>query len=166
MEMNSSPVSPGYWPSQWRPPANPYTENGGGGRGLEWKREKRGEEGGPVSEKWASVSRHAPKGRGWSWRKGMYDWCWYRGLNNGAHPGADPVVVRRSLPASWHWNKGCDTWAVIEAILLFGKRRANVTQLIWITGGCYCELLLRARMVSVTEEFPPDMCNMQQMFCF
>lgn len=61
MEMNSSPVSPGYWPSQWRPPANPYTENGGGGRGLEWEREsEREREGGgttALGEKWASVER-------------------------------------------------------------------------------------------------------------
>lgn len=37
IEVNSSPVSPGYWPSQQEPPANPYTES-------EWERGR--EEGG------------------------------------------------------------------------------------------------------------------------
>ena len=38
IEVNSSPVSPGYWPSQQEPPANPYTES-------KWERERERERG-------------------------------------------------------------------------------------------------------------------------
>lgn len=42
IEVNSSPVSPGYWPSQQEPPANPYTES-------KWEREReRGRKGAGV----------------------------------------------------------------------------------------------------------------------
>lgn len=72
----------------------------------ERERERVGGETTGVSEKWASVerkTRHAAKGRGWSWRKGMKDagtgvYSW--SLNSRAHPRADPV--RQGLPASWH----------------------------------------------------------------
>ena len=61
IEVNSSPVSPGYWPSQQEPPANPYTESKwererekGGGRGLEWERARKTAD---LREKWASAER-------------------------------------------------------------------------------------------------------------
>lgn len=61
IEVNSSPVSPGYWPSQQEPPANPYTESKWerergreGGRGLEWERERKTAD---LWEKWASAER-------------------------------------------------------------------------------------------------------------
>lgn len=58
IEVNSSPVSPGYWPSQQEPPANPYTESKwesgreeGGWSGTERESE-------PISEeKWASAEK-------------------------------------------------------------------------------------------------------------
>ncbi len=77
IEVNSSPVSPGYWPSQQEPPANPYTES-------EWERGR--EEGGlsgnererqAISEKWASAEKktwNAMKERWWErsrWRREM-----------------------------------------------------------------------------------------------
>lgn len=61
IEVNSSPVSPGYWPSQQEPPANPYTESKWerergreGGRGLEWEGERKTAD---LWEKWASAER-------------------------------------------------------------------------------------------------------------
>lgn len=64
-------------------------------------------------------------GRGQSGRRGMSDtgtgvYSW--DLNQRADPRADPVST--------------ETKAVIEAMLLFGERWTNVTQLIWITYGC------------------------------
>lgn len=66
IEVNSSPVSPGYWPSQQEPPANPYTES-------EWERER--EEGGwsgnererqAISEKNGHLQRRRPE---MQWRR-------------------------------------------------------------------------------------------------
>ena len=55
-EVNSSPVFPGYWPSQQEPPANPYRERmwegGEGGPGSEWDWERKT---GRPREKWASA---------------------------------------------------------------------------------------------------------------
>lgn len=111
MEMNSSPVFPGYWPSQWRPPANPYTENEGGGRGLKWEGGRDRESWGRYNSSWWKVDIdlmcckgvEESWGRGQSGRRGMNDtgtgvYSW--DLNQRADPRADPVVVCQSLPAS------------------------------------------------------------------
>lgn len=97
MEMNSSPVFPGYWPSQWRPPANPYTENEGGGRGLKWEGGERQRELGQIQQlvvksghRWGGrpdvlqgSGRELGEGPEWEER---YEWYWYRCLQLGFKP--------------------------------------------------------------------------------
>lgn len=92
MEMNSSPVSPGYWPSQWRPPANPYTENrgrrerNGVGKGKRERERERGKKRQPLLVKSGHRWRGRPDvlqrrgrelGEGPEWKE-RYGWCWCR----------------------------------------------------------------------------------------
>lgn len=121
-EVNSSPVSPGYWPSQQEPPANPYTER-------EWERGR--EEGGlsgnererqAISEKWASAekkTRSAAKER-WRersrWRRemrklkeldGRGSWTGRRGKKE-VDGEVQVLADLSSAPPSWSWKNGAD----------------------------------------------------------